>query len=107
MAWTTQAGRLRPSGSATTSASGCPWRSLLEAPADRPVPAPTGSRLRRADYLVGDPAAALVELHRQVRFDQFAFWARLPGHTDEQALRSMRLFAAEVEPAVRRSMANR
>ncbi|MEQ7125280.1 hypothetical protein ABN034_12235 [Actinopolymorpha sp. B11F2] len=74
------------------------------------MPAPTGSRLRRADYLVGDPAtvaAALVELHRQVPFDQFAFWARLPGHTHEQALRSMRLFAAEVQPAVRRPMANR
>lgn len=61
-------------------------------------------RPRRGDFLVGAPdevAEALARLHREVPFDQFAFWGRLPGLTHEQALRSMRLFSSEVAPRVR------
>jgi hypothetical protein len=54
--------------------------------------------------MVGDPdevAEGLIEVHEQAPFDHFCFWARLPGITHEQALRSMRLFASEVAPRVR------
>jgi alkanesulfonate monooxygenase SsuD/methylene tetrahydromethanopterin reductase-like flavin-dependent oxidoreductase (luciferase family) len=55
-------------------------------------------------YMVGDPdevAEGLIEVHERAPFDHFCFWARLPGITHEQALRSMRLFASEVAPRVR------
>lgn len=58
--------------------------------------------LRRADYLVGTPEQVSVRLQAlfaDVPVDRFAFWARLPGLTYEQASAAQRLFAAEVMPA--------
>lgn len=58
---------------------------------------------RREDYLVGTPAevaARLTELAGELRFEHFAHWARLPGLPHQRALASLRLFAAEVLPAV-------
>jgi alkanesulfonate monooxygenase SsuD/methylene tetrahydromethanopterin reductase-like flavin-dependent oxidoreductase (luciferase family) len=52
--------------------------------------------LDRDAYLVGTPtdiARRIVNLHRQIPFDHFAFWARLPGLTLEQAAQSQRLLA--------------
>jgi alkanesulfonate monooxygenase SsuD/methylene tetrahydromethanopterin reductase-like flavin-dependent oxidoreductase (luciferase family) len=63
--------------------------------------------LRREDLLVGAPnqvAERLISLHRQVPYDQFAFWARLPGFTHEQAMDAIRLFASEVIPKVRTAL---
>jgi alkanesulfonate monooxygenase SsuD/methylene tetrahydromethanopterin reductase-like flavin-dependent oxidoreductase (luciferase family) len=65
---------------------------------------------RPAGLLVGAPdqvAERLVALHRRAPYDQFAFWGRLPGFTHEQALRSIRLFAGEVAPQVRATLAGR
>jgi alkanesulfonate monooxygenase SsuD/methylene tetrahydromethanopterin reductase-like flavin-dependent oxidoreductase (luciferase family) len=59
--------------------------------------------LHRAEYLVGDPddiAARFTRLHTDVPFDHFAFWARLPSLSHEQALTSLRLFAEEVVPRI-------
>jgi alkanesulfonate monooxygenase SsuD/methylene tetrahydromethanopterin reductase-like flavin-dependent oxidoreductase (luciferase family) len=70
-------------------------------------PTPLGPEdLKREDYLVGTPdhvAEAMSALYAEVPFDHFAFWARLPGLTLDQASRSQRLFADEVIPSVRRS----
>jgi hypothetical protein len=41
-------------------------------------------------------------LFSTVPFDHFAFWARLPGLSPDQASRSQRLFADEVIPSLRR-----
>ncbi len=46
-------------------------------------------------------AEGLARLHEEAPYDHFCFWARLPGITHEQALKSMRLFASEVAPRVR------
>lgn len=71
---------------------------------------PRPGLLRRDDYLVGTPADVaerLVRLHRQVPYDQFAFWGRLPGLSHQQASDSMRRFAAEVAPVVREAVRSR
>jgi alkanesulfonate monooxygenase SsuD/methylene tetrahydromethanopterin reductase-like flavin-dependent oxidoreductase (luciferase family) len=55
-------------------------------------------------YFVGNPdelAEGLARLYEEAPYDHFCFWARLPGITHEQALKSMRLFASEVAPRVR------
>ena len=55
-------------------------------------------------YLVGNSdevAEGLIQLHREAPYDQFCFWARLPGVTHDQALENMRLFASKVAPRVR------
>jgi alkanesulfonate monooxygenase SsuD/methylene tetrahydromethanopterin reductase-like flavin-dependent oxidoreductase (luciferase family) len=60
--------------------------------------------LDRADYLVGTPddvAERLAALYADVPFDQFAFWARLPGISKEQAATAQRLFAEAVRPHFR------
>lgn len=60
--------------------------------------------LDREEYLVGTPADVadrLAALHADVPFDQFAFWARLPGLTKEQAATAQRLFAGAVMPRLR------
>jgi hypothetical protein len=44
-------------------------------------------------------AEGLARLYAEAPYDHF--WARLPGLTHEQALKSMRLFASEVPPRVR------
>jgi hypothetical protein len=46
-------------------------------------------------------AERLIRLHEEAPYDHLCYWARLPGVTHEQALRSMRLFATEVAPSVR------
>jgi alkanesulfonate monooxygenase SsuD/methylene tetrahydromethanopterin reductase-like flavin-dependent oxidoreductase (luciferase family) len=70
-------------------------------------PAPVGPEdLNREDNLVGTPddvAEGMSTLYTEVPFDHFAFWARLPGLTQEQASRSQRLFADEVIPSLRHS----
>lgn len=58
---------------------------------DRDAPA-----LDRGDYLVGSPgevADRLRDLYEQTHFDHLAHWARLPGHTHDQAVRSLDLMA--------------
>jgi alkanesulfonate monooxygenase SsuD/methylene tetrahydromethanopterin reductase-like flavin-dependent oxidoreductase (luciferase family) len=73
-----------------------------------PRPGAEEQPLQAVDFLVGTPdevAERLVLLHREVPYDHFAFWGRLPGFTHEQALRAMRLFASEVAPSVRRAIA--
>jgi alkanesulfonate monooxygenase SsuD/methylene tetrahydromethanopterin reductase-like flavin-dependent oxidoreductase (luciferase family) len=60
-------------------------------------------RLNRDDYLVGTPAEVadrLIALGRELRFSQFAHWARLPGLSHARASETLRLVAAEVVPAV-------
>ncbi|TDU87314.1 alkanesulfonate monooxygenase SsuD/methylene tetrahydromethanopterin reductase-like flavin-dependent oxidoreductase (luciferase family) [Kribbella voronezhensis] len=60
-------------------------------------------RLNRDDYLVGTPAEVadrLIALGRELRFSQFAHWARLPGLSHARASETLRLVAAEVIPAV-------
>jgi alkanesulfonate monooxygenase SsuD/methylene tetrahydromethanopterin reductase-like flavin-dependent oxidoreductase (luciferase family) len=60
--------------------------------------------LDRDEYLVGTPADVadrLAALYRDVRFDQFAFWARLPGIGQQQAATAQRLFAEQVVPRFR------
>jgi alkanesulfonate monooxygenase SsuD/methylene tetrahydromethanopterin reductase-like flavin-dependent oxidoreductase (luciferase family) len=78
---------------------------------DRPPIGPSRPEgMRREDLLVGAPnqvAERLIALHRQVPYDQFAFWGRLPGFTHEQALHAIRLFASEVIPGVRRALEDR
>jgi len=80
-----------------------PGIAYLEAPLarDRGAPPP---QPRREEYLVGTPddvAARLVALHVEAGFDHFAHWARLPGLTHEQALRTLHLVAEHVIPQVR------
>lgn len=56
-----------------------------------------------ADYLVGTPdqiAERLTALYGNVPFDHFAFWARLPGLSYEEAASSQALFVKEVAPAL-------
>jgi len=48
----------------------------------------------------------LITRYRDAPFDHFCFWGRLPGLTHEQALRSMRLFAAQVAPKVLNAVAS-
>ncbi|ADB33022.1 Luciferase-like monooxygenase [Kribbella flavida DSM 17836] len=58
---------------------------------------------QRGDYLVGTPEQVteqLVALHRDVQFDHFAHWTRLPGLSHHRALESLQLLATEVVPAV-------
>jgi probable F420-dependent oxidoreductase len=75
--------------------------------ADRGEPKPGPTRpedLQWEGYLVGNPdevAERLIRLHEEAPYDHLCYWARLPGVTHEQALRSMRLFATEVAPSVR------
>jgi alkanesulfonate monooxygenase SsuD/methylene tetrahydromethanopterin reductase-like flavin-dependent oxidoreductase (luciferase family) len=60
--------------------------------------------LDRTDYLVGAPddvAERLAALYAHAPFDQFAFWARLPGLGKEQAATAQRLFAEAVMPRFR------
>jgi alkanesulfonate monooxygenase SsuD/methylene tetrahydromethanopterin reductase-like flavin-dependent oxidoreductase (luciferase family) len=55
-------------------------------------------------YFVGNPdelAEGLARLYEEAPYDHFCFWARLPGLTHEQALKSLHLFASEVAPRVR------
>lgn len=62
--------------------------------------------LKREDYLVGTPedvAEQLVELHRDISFSHFAYWARLPGLSHERVLETLKLVAAEVIPVVSRA----
>jgi alkanesulfonate monooxygenase SsuD/methylene tetrahydromethanopterin reductase-like flavin-dependent oxidoreductase (luciferase family) len=61
-------------------------------------------------YFVGSPdelTEDLTKLHAEAPYDHFCFWARLPGITHEQALKSMRLFASEVAPRVRDAVGRR
>ncbi|WP_157979516.1 LLM class flavin-dependent oxidoreductase [Kribbella monticola] len=60
-------------------------------------------KLNRDDYLVGTPAEVagrLIALARELRFSQFAHWARLPGLAHTRASETLRLIAAEVIPPV-------
>jgi probable F420-dependent oxidoreductase len=74
---------------------------------DRGKPRPEPTRLEDLSwegYYVGIPeevADGLIGLYQEAPYDHFCFWARLPGITREQALKSMRLFASEVAPRVR------
>jgi alkanesulfonate monooxygenase SsuD/methylene tetrahydromethanopterin reductase-like flavin-dependent oxidoreductase (luciferase family) len=57
----------------------------------------------RANYLVGTPevvARRLAALHDDVRFDHFAYWARLPGLSHARAMESLRMVASRVLPAL-------
>ena len=74
---------------------------------DRGKPRPEPTRLEDLSwegYYVGTPeevADGLIGLYQEAPYDHFCFWARLPGITHEQALKSMRLFASEVAPRMR------
>ncbi len=67
---------------------------------DRAQPRPAPFAAKRENYpLIGNPeqvAKAVQELYREVPFDHFCFWGRLPGITHQQALTSARLFAQHV-----------
>src|SRR3981081_1698715 len=66
------------------------------APGPHPIPQASPA-LVREDYLVGTPehvADKLVQLYRDVRFDHFAYWARLPGLSHDRALESLRMVAS-------------
>ncbi len=66
--------------------------------------------LPREEYAVGTPeevTESLIRLYREAPYDHLCSWGRLPGMTHEQALASMRLFAAEVAPAVREAVTAR
>ncbi|MBA3887799.1 MAG: LLM class flavin-dependent oxidoreductase [Acidobacteria bacterium] len=57
--------------------------------------------LPRSSYIVGTPddcERAIQDLHRDVPFDEFMFWASPPGFPIEQSTRSVELFAREVIP---------
>lgn len=57
----------------------------------------------RAQYLVGTPediASRLVALHRELRFNHFAYWARLPGLSHSRAMRCLNLVKSRVLPAL-------
>jgi alkanesulfonate monooxygenase SsuD/methylene tetrahydromethanopterin reductase-like flavin-dependent oxidoreductase (luciferase family) len=57
----------------------------------------------RAQYLVGTPeevASRLAALHRELRFNHFAFWARLPGMSHSRAMQSLNLVKSRVLPAL-------
>jgi alkanesulfonate monooxygenase SsuD/methylene tetrahydromethanopterin reductase-like flavin-dependent oxidoreductase (luciferase family) len=57
----------------------------------------------RADYLVGTPqdvAGRLAALHDDVRFDHFAYWARLPGLSHVRAMESLHMVASRVLPTL-------
>jgi probable F420-dependent oxidoreductase len=57
----------------------------------------------REEYLVGTPediAGRLVSLHREVRFNHFAYWARLPGLSHSRAMHSLNLVKSRVLPAL-------
>ncbi|MET9274468.1 LLM class flavin-dependent oxidoreductase [Kribbella sp. NPDC003557] len=63
--------------------------------------------LHRKNYLVGTPedvAARLLHLHAAIHFTQFAHWLRVPKMSHEAAVRSLKLFASRVAPAVRRAL---
>lgn len=63
----------------------------------------------RTDYLVGtidEVAQRLTDLHRDVRFDHFAHWARLPGLSHTRATETLELIAAELIPAVTAQLAS-
>lgn len=63
----------------------------------------TANDLDPSAYLVGTPediAARLADLHSKVPFDHFAYWARLPGLTVQQASAAQQLFANEVAPRI-------
>lgn len=66
--------------------------------------ADAGARVQdRAEYLVGTPedvAGRLAALRRDVRFDHFAYWARLPGLSHARAMESLRLVMSRVRPAL-------
>ena len=72
---------------------------------DEPKPEPIRPEdLSWERYFVGNPeevVEGLARLHAEAPYDHFCFWARLPGLTHDQALKSMRLFASEVAPRVR------
>jgi alkanesulfonate monooxygenase SsuD/methylene tetrahydromethanopterin reductase-like flavin-dependent oxidoreductase (luciferase family) len=72
---------------------------------DEPKPEPIRPEdLSWERYFVGSPeevAESLARIYAEAPYDHFCFWARLPGLTHEQALKSMRLFASEVAPRVR------
>jgi alkanesulfonate monooxygenase SsuD/methylene tetrahydromethanopterin reductase-like flavin-dependent oxidoreductase (luciferase family) len=77
----------------------------------RPKPEPIRPEaLSWERYFVGDPeevAEGLAGIYAEAPYDHFCFWARLPGITHEQALKSMRLFASEVVPRVRDAVGRR
>jgi alkanesulfonate monooxygenase SsuD/methylene tetrahydromethanopterin reductase-like flavin-dependent oxidoreductase (luciferase family) len=57
--------------------------------------------LPRANYIVGTPddcERAIRELHRELPFDEFIFWAYPPGFSVERSAKSIELFAKEVVP---------
>jgi hypothetical protein len=57
----------------------------------------------RASYLVGTPEGVvgrLAALHQDVRFDHFAYWARLPGLSHARAMESLHMVASRVLPAL-------
>jgi alkanesulfonate monooxygenase SsuD/methylene tetrahydromethanopterin reductase-like flavin-dependent oxidoreductase (luciferase family) len=57
----------------------------------------------RANYLVGTPedvAGTLAALHDDVRFDHFAYWARLPGLSHARAMESLHMVASRVLPTL-------
>jgi hypothetical protein len=68
---------------------------------------PYRSHLRTLVRLPAELAEELARLHAQAPYEHFCFWARLPGITHEQALKSMRLFASEVAPRVREAVGRR
>lgn len=57
--------------------------------------------LPRSSYIVGTPddcERAIRELHRDVPFDEFIFWASPPGFPIDRSTQSVELFAREVIP---------
>jgi probable F420-dependent oxidoreductase len=60
--------------------------------------------LPRANYIVGTPdecERAIRQLHREMPFDEFIFWATPPGMSVATSTRSVELFAREVAPRFR------
>jgi probable F420-dependent oxidoreductase len=70
------------------------------------VPASTGARLAREQYLVGTPdevANRLIQLHQDLRFSHFAYWARLPGLSHTRTMETLHMVATRVAPAPSRT----
>jgi alkanesulfonate monooxygenase SsuD/methylene tetrahydromethanopterin reductase-like flavin-dependent oxidoreductase (luciferase family) len=69
-------------------------------------PAPASPRLAPEQYLVGTPhqvAHRLIQLHHDLHFDHFAYWARLPGLAHRRTMETLHMVAAHILPALNRS----
>jgi alkanesulfonate monooxygenase SsuD/methylene tetrahydromethanopterin reductase-like flavin-dependent oxidoreductase (luciferase family) len=77
--------------------------AVHQLPAGTPTPPVPEPETLHRDALVGSPATVadrIVDLYRQVPFDHFCLWGRLPGFTHRAAVEAITTFAAEVVPAV-------